>query len=140
MSLIQCPECGKEISDKAGACPNCGMPLRLEDRGTYDVTITRENQWFLINPAATILVDNINKYQLKNGSSIKVPLTTGDHTLLFSLGPRKTEAKINVTENMKIDMKMNRVTGEINVTGYKLDSKTNTPNISIGLGGGIFKN
>ena len=140
MSLIQCPECGKEISDKAGACPNCGMPLRLEDRGTYDVTITRENQWFLINPAATILVDNINKYQLKNGSSIKVPLTTGDHTLLLSLGPRKTEAKINVTENMKIDMKMNRVTGEINVTGYKVDSKTNTPNISIGFGGGFFKN
>lgn len=24
--LIQCPECGKEISDKADACPNCGCP------------------------------------------------------------------------------------------------------------------
>lgn len=24
--LIQCPECGKEISDKAEACPNCGCP------------------------------------------------------------------------------------------------------------------
>lgn len=27
MSLIKCPECGKEISDKASSCPNCGMPL-----------------------------------------------------------------------------------------------------------------
>lgn len=27
MSLIKCPECGKEISDKAAACPNCGCPL-----------------------------------------------------------------------------------------------------------------
>lgn len=26
MSLIKCPECGKEISDKASACPNCGCP------------------------------------------------------------------------------------------------------------------
>lgn len=26
MSLIQCPECGKEFSDKAPACPNCGCP------------------------------------------------------------------------------------------------------------------
>lgn len=26
MSLITCPECGKEISDKAAACPNCGCP------------------------------------------------------------------------------------------------------------------
>lgn len=27
MSLIKCQECGKEISDKATACPNCGCPL-----------------------------------------------------------------------------------------------------------------
>ncbi len=27
MALIKCPECGKEISDKATACPNCGCPI-----------------------------------------------------------------------------------------------------------------
>lgn len=27
MALIACPECGKEISDKAKACPNCGCPI-----------------------------------------------------------------------------------------------------------------
>lgn len=27
MALIKCPECSKEISDKASACPNCGCPL-----------------------------------------------------------------------------------------------------------------
>lgn len=26
MSLIKCPECGKEISDQAKSCPNCGFP------------------------------------------------------------------------------------------------------------------
>lgn len=26
MALIKCPECGKEISDKAECCPNCGCP------------------------------------------------------------------------------------------------------------------
>lgn len=26
MSLIKCPECGKEISSKASSCPNCGCP------------------------------------------------------------------------------------------------------------------
>ena len=29
MALINCPECGKQISDKAPACPNCGYPLEL---------------------------------------------------------------------------------------------------------------
>lgn len=27
MALIKCPECSKEISDKANNCPNCGYPL-----------------------------------------------------------------------------------------------------------------
>lgn len=30
MALIQCPECGKEISDNAKACPNCGNPMNLQ--------------------------------------------------------------------------------------------------------------
>ena len=28
MALIQCKECGKEISDQAQACPHCGAPVR----------------------------------------------------------------------------------------------------------------
>lgn len=27
VALINCPECGREISDKAVSCPNCGYPL-----------------------------------------------------------------------------------------------------------------
>lgn len=29
MALIRCPECRKEISDKATRCPNCGFPLPI---------------------------------------------------------------------------------------------------------------
>lgn len=32
MALINCPECGKEISDKAAACPNCGCPVEAMPR------------------------------------------------------------------------------------------------------------
>ena len=27
MALISCSECGKQVSDKAKACPNCGAPI-----------------------------------------------------------------------------------------------------------------
>ena len=27
MALIKCVECGKEISDEARSCPNCGKPM-----------------------------------------------------------------------------------------------------------------
>ena len=35
MALIKCPECGKDISDKAFTCPGCGYPMK-----TNDATIT----------------------------------------------------------------------------------------------------
>lgn len=28
MALISCPECSREISDQAHACPGCGYPIR----------------------------------------------------------------------------------------------------------------
>ena len=28
MALIKCPECGKQISNQASACPNCGYPIK----------------------------------------------------------------------------------------------------------------
>jgi hypothetical protein len=139
MALIKCPECGKEISDKAAACPNCGMPLRREDRGTYDVVITRKKQWYLVNPKMKVTVDAADEYILENNSSITIPLTTGPHSILFSSNIRKTQTDIDVTENMNITVKFNRSSGEIDVSGYKTTSKTNTPKVSIGVGGGFFK-
>ncbi len=32
MALINCPECGKEISDQAVACPNCGTPINKTEK------------------------------------------------------------------------------------------------------------
>jgi len=27
MAIIKCPECNKDVSDKAASCPNCGNPI-----------------------------------------------------------------------------------------------------------------
>ena len=32
MALIKCSECGKEISDKASTCPNCGNPINQANK------------------------------------------------------------------------------------------------------------
>ncbi len=39
MALIKCTECGKDISDKAIACPNCGNPLATVQKDESLVTI-----------------------------------------------------------------------------------------------------
>lgn len=49
MGMIICKECGKEISDKASSCPNCGCPLELDSQrlpSIYD--IHRSNDLLLL--------------------------------------------------------------------------------------------
>ena len=46
MALIKCPECGKEISERANVCPNCGFPIKeyLENEQKKRDDIQAENR------------------------------------------------------------------------------------------------
>ena len=35
MALIKCPDCGRDISDKAQSCPACGYPMQLNSNAIY---------------------------------------------------------------------------------------------------------
>jgi len=37
MALIKCDECGKEVSDKAKNCPNCGNPINSGGTSTVQL-------------------------------------------------------------------------------------------------------
>lgn len=43
MALIKCPECGKEISDKASNCPNCGCPIETDSTIKESNSIVKES-------------------------------------------------------------------------------------------------
>lgn len=44
MALIKCPECGKEISSMAKACPNCGCPVaEMKSGGTVKIKMPNIN-------------------------------------------------------------------------------------------------
>lgn len=58
MALIKCSECGKEISDKAKTCPNCGAPVVMK------ATLTQNNV------APPPMVKN-NMPEKKKGSCLK---------------------------------------------------------------------
>ena len=42
MSLINCPECNKEISNKANSCPNCGCPILQNEKIVNSVEVSNE--------------------------------------------------------------------------------------------------
>ena len=54
MALIKCPECGKEISDKATNCIHCGYPLSLLSSEKAD----RENKEYSFKIGVFITVCN----------------------------------------------------------------------------------
>lgn len=37
MALISCPECRTSVSDKASACPSCGVQIRKPKRGVFGI-------------------------------------------------------------------------------------------------------
>ena len=40
MALIKCSECGKEVSDKAASCPNCGAPIKALTNDVIMIQLT----------------------------------------------------------------------------------------------------
>lgn len=87
MALIKCPECEKEISDKANICPNCGCPIvsyakkatqlickpKLFDIQPIDgMTIDKRNKTFRCGLLGEVLSfdDIIDVDIFENGSSL----------------------------------------------------------------------
>ena len=46
MALVVCPECGKQVSDQAEACPNCGYPISkyIEEQKRWTKVSTKKAQ------------------------------------------------------------------------------------------------
>ena len=45
MALIKCPECGKEVSTAAEACPHCGYPLKSRKPTEYETKTIKIRCW-----------------------------------------------------------------------------------------------
>lgn len=48
MALIKCEDCGRDVSDRAPACPNCGAPVAvMVEQPTGPETISRHGEYFV---------------------------------------------------------------------------------------------
>lgn len=81
MALIRCSECGKEISDKASACPNCGAPVK---RAGCVVHFERKKNLFIgAAVSGTVVIDGRPVGSASNGASFDVELSYGSHSVSF---------------------------------------------------------
>lgn len=86
MALMECPECGKQVSTRAAACPHCGFPLSREvvtaegprrERGPS--RWTDPGFWVIVVGLVTVIVLSLILLQhvdRGNGGETTVPAST----------------------------------------------------------------
>ena len=65
MAMIKCPECGKEISDRAEVCPGCGYPVKdyLQETKDKEQREIPEKEWNESEKKVFMLIKN-RKFQI----------------------------------------------------------------------------
>ena len=85
MALISCPECGKEISDKAVACPHCGNPINPQVQQT-------QQEEYLCCPKCGSRELHAEHKGFSGGKALAgVVLTGGIGLLASTIGSRDTQ-------------------------------------------------
>lgn len=75
--------------------------------------LRREKQWYLVNPAMEITIDQGQPCSLENGQEIVIPITPGPHRLHFSCHVRNHDMDIFVQGNMCVQISWDRLWGSI---------------------------
>ena len=120
MSMINCPECGKEISDKAKKCPNCGY--RIEN--TFNIKWVSILVILLIAAIVTvslIMVNNrrkqehrISEYKKNFSSAIELIQSSSKKTddcaiLIYSVWDNAIQKKFNeITDKYTVKEKLSK--------------------------------
>jgi len=82
MALVQCPECGKEISDKSKACINCGYPISEYQINEYQTTnisingISVDLKFIYDNP--TDKLGNVKRLKTMTGCDLRTAMDVID--------------------------------------------------------------
>lgn len=80
MALINCPECGKQISDQAASCPNCGMPRQKTVNAS--LSTTPKKQEVIRCPKCYSTNLHVDKKGFSGGKAFVGAITVGNLGLL----------------------------------------------------------
>ncbi len=125
MALINCPECNKEISDKANSCPHCGYPIeaKINEDDLYDVvyygittrSVTDRTQFveIIADMKQTDFSNAVKLINDKQSTLFRGLSSINANTLFYIFS---TYAKVvvvpttsTISENYKVDAYINKV-------------------------------
>lgn len=135
MALITCPECEKQISDKAATCPNCGYPLA-------DIHNAQDASPDGMEASESTTDDVPLDCNLQNSSTSKksVPgrvsaIIAGVAILLIALFFIVPSMKKITADNVKITQLYNTSLGfglKLGMSKYSIDTALGAPEMSYG--------
>lgn len=112
MALINCKNCGKQISDKANSCIHCGVsiisPSENENKEPT-LSIIWGGQFFLFDVKTEIFINGVfhSKQSTKKGFNITIPISNELIKIKLSLlGLKSTEFNLNIDPKHSYQMKV----------------------------------
>lgn len=120
MALIKCSECGKEISDKATLCPNCGAPVNPKTK----VTIIGYTGYFAVYPEVDIYANDVRVGIVHHGETVTIEISE-DTVFTFNLQGRKTNMAAKYGKDQTISLQVDRMMG-----GLKAQNSLNPSAVS----------
>ena len=85
MALIKCPECGKEVSNNAKACPNCGCSLKPSSTHFSLVLVGCVISVLIVLLSLVTLINNFD-YIMNSSGSIDKLLEISTPTIIIMAG------------------------------------------------------
>ena len=92
MAMIKCPECGKEVSDKAASCPSCGTPIKAPES---KLIVYGLQQKFLIGGTMSLFLDDVHVGDVKKFERAEFPITK-DCVLTAKCGVNLSKGVCNI--------------------------------------------
>ena len=118
MALINCPECGKEISERASCCPNCGFPIGIAREQTTEntdsnyVTIHGYEETFAVDTNVKVFKNGELAGEVAPASKFKLPID-GDCELTFKASIRSAKVSIRKGIDTNVFLSFDRFSGKL---------------------------
>ena len=108
MALISCPECGRQVSDKAVSCPQCGYPISVQNKTIPEpekvpVCFYRGSRLYP-QVSGTVYVDGQRVGSSTANSQFTVRLSVGHHDIAIESLENMGRRRIENTESCSIDI------------------------------------
>jgi hypothetical protein len=94
MALVTCKECGNSVSDKAEACPHCGV--HSPGAAVGRLQLLRTSSLTAKNHVVKVDVDDAPQGELREGQTLNLGLPAGQHTVKVTGGGLSRSLKVTI--------------------------------------------